>query len=95
MKGIFEYAAGDSVIHRLNPVSKICLAFCICVAAFLSGNIIFLFILLLLSLLIGAIGHVFKRAPDCVRTCQIDIFVVLRCDLYATGCFGPFYNNKY
>ncbi len=62
MKGIFEYVAGNTIIHRLNPVSKICLALCICVAAFASENIVFLVALLVLNLMIGAIGHVFGKA---------------------------------
>ena len=62
MRGIFEYVPGDTVIHRLNPISKIFLAFCICIAAFTSENIIFLIALLLLNLIIGAVGGVFQRS---------------------------------
>lgn len=61
MKSLFEYSAGNTVIHRLNPISKIFLAFCICIAAFASYNIIFLVSLLLLNLIIGIVGRVFQK----------------------------------
>ncbi|MCX7615563.1 MAG: energy-coupling factor transporter transmembrane protein EcfT, partial [Clostridiales bacterium] len=62
MKGMFDYVSGDTVIHRMNPVSKICLALSICIAAFAAENIIFLIALLISNLIIGAIGHVFQKA---------------------------------
>ena len=62
MKGILEYIPGDTVIHRLNPVTKILLALCVCIAAFVSDSIIFLAALLLVNLAIGAAGYVFRRA---------------------------------
>jgi energy-coupling factor transport system permease protein len=62
MKDIFEYVEGNTLIHRLNPVIKILLAFCICVAAFASSSLIFLLALLALNLLIGAAGGVFNKA---------------------------------
>jgi energy-coupling factor transport system permease protein len=62
MKGILEYVPGDTVIHRLNPITKILLALCVCVAAFVSDSIAFLAALLLINLAVGAAGRVFIRA---------------------------------
>lgn len=62
MKNIFEYVAGKTVLHRLNPISKICLALCICIAAFASESILFLIALLALNLIIGVVGHAFQKA---------------------------------
>ncbi len=62
MKGILEYSAGDTPVHRLNPVVKILLALCVCVAAFASDSIFFLLFLLALDLVVGAAGFVFGKA---------------------------------
>ena len=58
MNTLFQYVPGNSVIHRLNPVTKIFLTVVICVAAFLSGNLYFLAGLLAVDLLIGVIAGV-------------------------------------
>ena len=42
MHDLFRYVPGNSVIHRLNPVTRIFLTIAICVAAFISGNLVFL-----------------------------------------------------
>jgi ABC-type cobalt transport system, permease component CbiQ and related transporters len=62
MNSVLNYSAGDTVIHRMNPVVKIFLSLCICVAAFTSNNIIFLLALIALNMLIGAAGNVFRKA---------------------------------
>jgi energy-coupling factor transport system permease protein len=61
MKGILEYAAGDTFLHRMNPLVKIFLALCLCIAAFTANSLIFLISLLGLDLLIGAAGRIFRR----------------------------------
>ncbi len=61
MKGILDYTAGDSMLHRMNPIVKIFLAFCICIAAFATDSIAFLAALLALDLLLGAIGSIFGK----------------------------------
>ncbi len=58
MHNLFQYVPGDSVIHRMNPVTKIFLTIVICVAAFLSGNLICLAALLAVDLLIGFVAGV-------------------------------------
>ena len=58
MNNLFQYVPGNSLIHRLNPVTKIFLTIAICVAAFISGNLFFLAGLLVVDLLIGIIAGV-------------------------------------
>ena len=58
MHNLFQYVPGNSVIHRMNPVTKIFLAIVICVAAFLSDNLYYLVGLLAVDLLIGIIAGV-------------------------------------
>lgn len=62
MRDILAYSPGDTAIHRLNPITKICLAFCICVAAFAADSLPFLLALLALNLAVGAAGKVFEKA---------------------------------
>lgn len=61
MKGFLEYVDGDGILHRLNPLTKIFIAVCICAASFVSNNLFFLCGLVLLNLLIGAVGGVMKQ----------------------------------
>ena len=53
MNNLFQYVPGDSVIHRMNPVTKIFLTIVICIAAFISGNLFYLAALLAVDLMIG------------------------------------------
>ena len=53
MNNLFGYVPGNSVIHRLNPVTKIFLTIAVCVAAFISDNLAYLAGLLAVDLLIG------------------------------------------
>ena len=58
MNNLFQYVPGNSVIHRMNPVTKIFLTIVICIAAFISGNLIYLAGLLAVDLLIGVVAGV-------------------------------------
>ena len=55
MHNLFQYVPGNSVIHRMNPVTKILLTIVICIAAFISGNLLYLAGLLAVDLLIGIV----------------------------------------
>ena len=58
MNNLFQYVPGNSVIHRMNPVTKILLTIVICIAAFISGNLFYLAGLLAVDLLIGIVAGV-------------------------------------
>ena len=58
MHNLFQYVPGNSVIHRMNPITKIFLTIVICIAAFISGHMFFLAGLLAVDLLIGIIAGV-------------------------------------
>ena len=78
MNTLFQYVPGNSVIHRLNPVTKIFLTVVICVAAFLSGNLYFLAGLLAVDLLIGVIAGVPGKTLTIFRgLVKIALFLVL------------------
>lgn len=62
MKGFFDYVPGSSYLHRLNPLTKLLLALMICIAAFISANHLFLVMLIVLNLSIGAQAGIFTRS---------------------------------
>lgn len=61
MAGLLDYSPGTTVLHRLNPITKIVVALGICVAAFLSDNFGFLGALLLVDVGIGLVGGIRKK----------------------------------
>lgn len=62
-----DYKPGDSVLHRLDPLTKIFLSVCICAACFLGENPAFLVFLIGCDLLLGALGGVFDRAAGMLK----------------------------
>ena len=67
MKDLLQYTPGDSLIHRLNPLTKILLTAAICAAAFISDSLPFLLCLLALDLLIGFTAGVAQKALGIFR----------------------------
>ncbi len=67
MNKLFQYVPGNSVIHRLNPVTKIFLSIVICAAAIVTDKLWFLCALLVLDLLIGVIAGVANRTWSIFR----------------------------
>ena len=61
MNNLFQYVPGNSLIHRMNPVTKIFLTIMICAAAFVTDRLLFLAGLLAVDLLIGIIAGVANR----------------------------------
>ena len=67
MNNLFQYVPGNSLIHRLNPVTKIFLTIVICAAAFITDRLLFLAALLAVDLLIGIIAGVANRTWNIFR----------------------------
>ena len=61
MRGVLNYVPGNTLLHRLDPRTKLILSLMICVASFLSNQVVFLLCLLALNLCLGALGHVFPQ----------------------------------
>ncbi|NTU88964.1 MAG: energy-coupling factor transporter transmembrane protein EcfT [Actinobacteria bacterium] len=78
MRGFLDYVAGDSILHRLNPITKIILSLCICIACFASNNLIFLVGIIGIDLVFGAVGHVFDKAVSLLKgLVKISIFLFI------------------
>lgn len=61
MKGLLDYISGNSVFHKMNPVTKLFFAFVICVCCFVSSNVYFLLALLALDVITGFLCGIQKR----------------------------------
>ncbi|MBR5933437.1 MAG: energy-coupling factor transporter transmembrane protein EcfT [Treponema sp.] len=84
MKGLLDYLQGDSILHKMHPISKLLLSFFICLAAFISDKFYFLIGLIVLNLLIALIGEgkskcgVFKRSLGILKgLLKISIFLFI------------------
>lgn len=62
MGGFLDYVPGDSLLHRLNPLTKILLSVSLCAACFVSGNPLFVLGILVVSLVLAYSAGIFRRA---------------------------------
>ena len=53
MTNVIDYVPGDSLLHRLNPVTKLALAAAIILATFLGDTYVLLIALLVLTFILG------------------------------------------
>ncbi len=68
MKGILEYSQGETIIHRLNPLSKMVVAFLICLSSFANNNIYFTIGIIVVNLLIAHLAQIFDKALSLLIT---------------------------
>ena len=61
MVNVIDYMPGDTLLHRLNPVTKLAIAAAIIAATFLADTYVALVGLLVLTLVLGAYAGVFGR----------------------------------
>jgi energy-coupling factor transport system permease protein len=62
MTGLLDYVGGDSLLHRINPLTKMLLAFGLCVACFLTGNVFAVFGIIALNLVMAALAGIIRRS---------------------------------
>lgn len=62
MGGFLDYVPGDSLLHRLNPLTKILLSAALCAACFVNGNPLFVLGILVVSLALAHSAGLFRRA---------------------------------
>lgn len=67
MTELFQVVPGNSLLHRMNPVTKIALTLAVSVAAFLTDNLIVLLGLLAFDLLLGVVGGAARKAFSIFR----------------------------
>ena len=57
MKGFLDYLQGDSVLHKMHPLTKIFVAALLCASAFVSSNFFYLLGIIIFDVLLGAVGE--------------------------------------
>ncbi|NLW01986.1 MAG: energy-coupling factor transporter transmembrane protein EcfT [Clostridiaceae bacterium] len=78
MKQMLGYVHGNSVIHRLNPLTKLLWAVAACVACFVSSNHLFLLGVLVLTVVIAGVSGVLGRAAGVYKALFIlGLFLML------------------
>lgn len=68
MKGFLEYVPGNTLLHRLHPITKLILALVLCVAAFLSQNHLVAIGLIVFNLFLAASAGILERAFLMLKT---------------------------
>jgi energy-coupling factor transport system permease protein len=62
MTGLLDYLSGDSLLHRLNPLTKLFQAFVFCASCFITVNLFVVLGIIGLNLLLAGIGGIIKRS---------------------------------
>ncbi len=62
MGGFFDYVQGDSILHRLNPITKILLALILCVACFTTDSLLFCLAIIVLNIIMAFSAGIAGRA---------------------------------
>ncbi|WP_407397282.1 energy-coupling factor transporter transmembrane component T family protein [Treponema sp.] len=78
MKGLLDYISGDSIFHRMNPITKLFFAFAICISCFVSSNVYILMGLLVLDVVIGLMCGIYTRTFTLLKgLIKISIFLFI------------------
>ena len=67
MKGLLTYIPGASLLHRLDPRTKLFVSLLLCVGVFASSNVVYLVAILALDLALGGLGGVFHQTFALLR----------------------------
>lgn len=62
MGGFFDYVPGNSILHRLNPITKLIIALMLCVACFVTQSAIFCTLIIVLNVLMAYSAGISVRA---------------------------------
>lgn len=79
---LIDYVAGNSVMHRLHPLTKIIWTFFVLFMSFLSNSPVFLAALLLSNCLIGALSGIFGRLLPIMKGLFIFSLILIVCQIF-------------
>jgi energy-coupling factor transport system permease protein len=78
LKGILEFSQGESIIHKLNPLTKMILSLLLCMSSFVSNNILMAVAIIALNIIIGYMAGIPKKALSLLSTLlKIGVFLFL------------------
>lgn len=64
MKGLLEYTHGDTLIHRLNPLIKLIIAFVLCAGCFVSENHMYVLGVILAAFVLSFLAGIQKKTMN-------------------------------
>lgn len=67
MGGFLDYVPGESMLHRLNPLTKLILSMVLCLACFLSDSHLFVLVIIGFNLIMGAVAGIAGRSIRVLR----------------------------
>lgn len=67
MSGFFDYIHGDSVLHRLNPLTKILLSLILCAACFATDSVLFCAAIIIINMLMALSAGIGVRAAGILK----------------------------
>ncbi|MDR3115403.1 MAG: energy-coupling factor transporter transmembrane protein EcfT [Treponema sp.] len=62
MTGVLEYVAGDSLLHRLHPITKLILAFTLCASCFVTAHHLLILGIIAVNLGLAAWAGIIRRS---------------------------------
>ncbi len=68
LKGILEYSQGDTIIHNLNPLTKMLLALLICMSSFANDSLIMAVAIIAMNVIIGFMAGIGEKALSILAT---------------------------
>ena len=78
MKGLMNYFPGDTILHRMDPRTKLLFPLMICACCFTTSNVYVLLGILVLDLLISVVGSIFPQALRLLKSLlKIALFLFL------------------
>lgn len=78
LKEFLDYVPGSTLLHKLNPLTKLLLALMICVVSFMSKSHYFLIGMIAFNLALGAWAGIFQRSLGMLRgLAKISIVIFL------------------
>ena len=57
MKGFLDYLEGDSILHKMHPLTKLFVAALLCASVFVTSDFFFLLAIILFNILLGFVGE--------------------------------------
>ena len=66
MKGFLEYKSGNSIFHKMNPLSKLILSVVLCAMCFVSKNLLFILAIIVVNILIAYAAGIQKMAMSII-----------------------------
>lgn len=78
MKGFLDYVPGNSVFHKMNPITKLLFAFMVCIGCFASSNIAVLCCFLVFNVIVGCVCGIKDRTFSMLKgLIKLSIFLFI------------------